>query len=197
MTKILIAGLDGSLRNFGITKMIYDLESGTLKIHDMLLLQTEKSKIKSVRASSDNLLRAQSIHKGLTEFLADTVLCFAEVPFGGQSYDAVLGFGITIGLYASIRAPLLEVSPSETKKATVGTRTASKQEMIEWAFETYPNADWITHARNGKNFKKGEPTLANEHLADAAAIVHAGIRLPAFEQVKAILGMQAATAKAA
>lgn len=187
MSKIIIAGMDGSLRNFGMTKMTLDIETGALDIIDLRLAQTEKSKVKTVRASSDTLIRAQSLRKEITAFLTDVNICFAEVPFGGQSYDAVLGFGIVIGLYASVPVPLIEVSPSETKLATVGTKTASKEEMIEWAFSTYPKAPWIRHKKNGKGFSKGEPTKANEHLADGAAIVHAGIRTPAFQQVTAIL----------
>lgn len=187
MSKIIIAGLDGSLRNFGMTKMSYDLITGEKAIIAMKLIETQKDKNKSVRASSDNLLRAQDIAKGVREFLSDVTTCFAEVPSGGQDYNAVIGFGITIGIYASITIPLLEVAPAETKKATVGTRTASKQEMIEWAFETYPNAEWLTVKRKGKM----EPTLKNEHLADAAAICEAGILTPAFQQVRAILSQRA------
>lgn len=183
MTKILIAGLDGSLRNFGISKMSLDLISGQLDIVDLLLIQTEKSKHKTVRSSSDNLIRAQSIAKGAHKFLDGVTTLFGEVPSGGQDYKSVLGFGIVIGVYASLRQPFLEVAPSETKKAAVGTRTASKQEMIEWAFETYPKAPWLTTKRQGQIV----PVLKNEHLADATAVVHAGILTPAFQQVRAIL----------
>jgi len=188
MSKLIIAGLDGSLRNFGMTKMSFDITSGALDILDLKLIETQKDKSKSVRASSDNLLRAQEIARGVDDFLKDVTVCFAEVPSGGQDYNAVLGFGITIGIYAGIKIPLLEVAPIETKKCTVGTRTASKQEMIEWASETYPNAPWLTTKRAGVLV----PTLKNEHLADAAAICHAGIVTPAFKQVQAILAQRAA-----
>lgn len=188
MSKLILCGLDGSLRNFGMTKMQYDFSSGKLELLDLKLIETQKDKSKSVRSSSDNLLRAQTIARGVSEFLSDVTTCFAEVPSGGQDYNAVLGFGITIGIYASIKIPLLEVSPYETKLATVGTKTASKQEMIEWAFEEYPTAPWLTVKRGGVMM----PTLKNEHLADAAAICHAGIKTPAFKQVLAILAQKAA-----
>ena len=187
MTKIIIAGLDGSLRNFGMVKFSYDVLTGERKVLDMKLVETEKDKTKSVRASSDNLLRAQTIAKGMRDFLQDVTVCFAEVPSGGQDYNAVLGFGITIGIYAGITIPLLEVSPSETKKETVGTRTASKQEMIDWAFQQYPEAPWLLTKRKGVMV----PVLKNEHLADACAITHAGVVTPAFKQVKAILAQKA------
>lgn len=187
MTKIKIAGLDGSLRNFGISIMELDLETMTLSVQDLILAETEKSKNKQVRASSDNLTRAQSIHAKIKEALKSCTAAFVEVPYGGQSYDAVLGFGIVIGLYASIDCPVIEVSPSETKMAAVGTKTASKEEIIEWAAEKFPDAKWLRYKRNGKNYKKGELTSKNEHLADGIAIAHAGLEVPAFKQTIAIL----------
>lgn len=192
MAKILIAGLDGSFANFGIARMTFDLETDELAVDGLILTQTEKTKHKQVRSSSDVFRRAQEIHAGSLPAVKDCAVCFAEIPFGGQSYDAVLGFGVTIGVYAALSAscPLIEVSPSETKKSTVGTRTASKQEMIEWAFQTYPNAPWLTTKRKGVMV----PTLKNEHLADACAVVHAGIKTPAFQQVRAILAASSAQA---
>jgi hypothetical protein len=183
MALIKCAGLDGSLRNFGITKMLYDTDTGKLDIADMLLIETVKSKDKRVRASSDTYDRARSLAIGAQKFVADCDAIFAEVPTGGQSYDAVLGFGIVIGIYASLQKTIIEVSPAETKKAAVGTRTASKEEMIAWAFETYPKAKWLTTKRGGVMV----PVLKNEHLADATGIVHAGILTPAFQQAAAIL----------
>lgn len=191
MARIIIAGLDGSKTNFGIARLTLDTQTLELGVDNLVLVKTSKDTNKQVRASSDNLARAQEIARVLDTSLEGCTACFAEVPSGGQSYDAVLGFGIVIGLYASVRIPLLEVSPSETKKATVGTRTASKEEMIEWAAETYPNAPWRMVKRKGVMV----PTKDNEHLADACAIVHAGIRTPAFRQVLAMLN--ASTGKAA
>lgn len=184
--KVRISGMDGSLRNFGVAVVSLDVETMEMTVEDLVLLKTEKGKEKTVRKSSDNLERAQSIATGLEETLKGSISVFAEVPSGGQSYDAVLGFGIVIGLYASVKVPLLEVSPSETKKAAVGTRTASKQEIIDWAVEKFPNAPWRTRKLNGKLV----PTQDNEHLADAVAIVHAGIKTPAFQQTLQILRSQ-------
>lgn len=184
--KIKIAGLDGSKSNFGIALMTMDVETLELEVADLVLVKTEKSKEKQVRKSSDNLERAQEIATTLRQSLGDCISVFGEVPSGGQSYDAVLGFGIVIGLYASIPLPFIEVSPSETKKAAVGTRTASKEEIIEWAMQKFPTAPWRLRKLKGEMI----PTNDNEHLADAVAIVHAGIRTPAFQQTLAILKAQ-------
>lgn len=188
--KIKIAGLDGSLRNFGMATLMLDVVSLDITVESLDLFTTAKTTAKTVRASSDNLLRAQSIVQGLHPKLIGVSSAFLEVPSGGQSYSAVLGFGIVIGIYASLSLPVIEVSPAETKLATVGTRTASKEEMIEWAYEKYPTAPWLTRKSKGEVV----PTLANEHLADAVAIAHAGIKTPAFLQTLSILRHQVAEA---
>lgn len=182
MAKIRIAALDGSLRNFGIAKLDYDTDTDELSVADLILTKTEKSSVKSVRASSDNLARAQVIAESIRDNLKDCAFVFAEVPSGGQDFKAVMAFGIVVGLYASIQIPLIEVSPSETKMAAVGTRTASKQEMINWAIEKFPKAKWRSVKRNGEMV----PTLDNEHLADAVAIAFAGIKTPQFRQAAAM-----------
>lgn len=191
MPKIIVAGLDGSKRNFGVAKIALDTDTLEMEIVDLHLIKTQKDPSKQVRKSSDNLRSAQEIASQLPGLLEDCASAFIEVPSGGQSYDAVLGFGIVIGIYASLPIPTVEVSPGETKLATVGTRTASKQEMIEWATEKFPDAPWRRTKRGGVMV----PTLDNEHLADAVAIVHAGIRTPSFRQTLAIY--QASSAKAA
>ncbi|MBA8881790.1 hypothetical protein [Phyllobacterium myrsinacearum] len=183
MGSIIVAGLDGSLRNFGVAKLAVDLTTMALSVIGLELSETAKDKNKQVRKSSDLFRRAQENHAAVVDAVKDCTVCFAEIPSGGQSYDAVIGFGITIGVYASLPIPLIEVSPAETKLAVLGTRTASKEEMIEWAYATYPDAPWKTQKRGGVIV----PTLKNEHLADACAVVHAGIKTPQFKQVLAIL----------
>jgi Holliday junction resolvasome RuvABC endonuclease subunit len=181
--KIRIAGLDGSKRNFGISIMDLDIETLELSVVDLVLVKTKKSNLKNVRKSSDNLLVSQQISAALREHLKGCVSAFIEVPSGGQSYEAVLSFGIVIGLYASITIPTVEVSPSETKKAALGTNTASKEEMVEWAVGKYPDAPWRRHKKHEKMVLSKD----NEHLADGVGIAHAGIKLPVFQQTLAIL----------
>lgn len=183
MAKIKFAALDGSLTNFGIARLTYDTLTGALEVTDLKLVKTEKSTQKSVRVSSDRLRRSREIAEVLRSELADAAVIFAEVPTGAQSSDAAFAFGIVVGLYASIPNPLVEVSPSETKMAAVGTKTASKQEMINWAVEKFPDANWRTVKRAGQL----QPTLDNEHLADAVAIAHAGICTPQFKQMISML----------
>lgn len=187
MTKILVAGLDGSLRNFGVARIWVDTDTLELDVMDFTLIQTEKGKGKQVRASSDNLRRAQELVNGLREATKGCTSAFAEVPSGGQDYNAVLGFGITIGVYAGLTVPLIEVSPGETKTAAVGSKNAAKHEMIDWAVERFPTAPWRRQTRNGATWKIGDLKNDNEHLADGCGVVCAGIKVPAFQQTLAIL----------
>lgn len=187
MTKIRIAGLDGSKTNFGIALLDLDIDTMELTVNDLILVKTQKTKNKQVRMSSDNLRRAQEVAVPLRKALKGCTTAFVEVPSGGQSYDAVLGFGTVIGLYASIEIPVVEVSPSETKLAAVGTKTASKEEMIEWAIESYPTAPWRMRKMKGEMV----PVKDNEHLADGVAIAHAGLKVPSFQQTLAILAASA------
>jgi Holliday junction resolvasome RuvABC endonuclease subunit len=158
-----------------------------LSVHDLILIKTEKSKDKQVRRSSDYLEAALALKNGCHQAMKGVTTAFYEVPAGGQDYNAVMGFGIVIGTYAGLSVPGAEVSPGETKKAALGTRTASKEEMIAWAFAKYPDAPWRLYEKSGAKFKKGEPKLDNEHLADAVAICEAGILTPSFKQTLAIL----------
>lgn len=191
MGKILVAGLDGSLRNFGVATAWLDLNTLQIEIENLSIIKTAKSKMKSVRSSSDNLRRATEIKNGVHEALRGVTTAFYEVPSGGQDYNAVLGFGIVIGTYAALPCPGIEVSPAETKMGAVGTKTASKDEMIEWAFEKYPAAPWRTRKFKGEIV----PVKDNEHVADGVAIIEAGIKTPSFQQTLAILkANQSATA---
>lgn len=183
MAKIKFAALDGSLRNFGIAILQYDTDTKELSVLDLILTKTAPSKIKSVRASSDNLARAQMLDASVKKALEGCAVVFGEVPSGGQDYNAVLSFGIVIGIYASVIPEFIEVSPAETKMAAVGTKTASKEEIINWAVEKFPAAPWRTVKRGGQL----QPTLDNEHLADAVAIGFAGLQTPQFRQMLAMM----------
>ncbi|NKX37743.1 hypothetical protein HGG70_07400 [Rhodobacteraceae bacterium R_SAG4] len=186
MAKIKFGALDGALANFGIAILSFDTETGALEVLDLILNKTEKSKHKQTRSSTDDLVRAQSQAEFMRKSLEGCAIVFGEVPSGGQDAKSTRAFGIVTGLYASITLPFQEVTPSEVKMAAVGTNTASKEEMIIWATELFPNAPWRRAQKNGAKIKKGDLTKDNEHLADAVAIGHAGIKTPVFQQMLSI-----------
>ena len=52
--------------------------------------------------------------------------------------------------------------------------------MINWAFDKHPDVNWITKKRKGSL----RLTNANEHLADAIAVIYAGIQSDQFKQLR-------------
>ncbi|MBO6507544.1 MAG: hypothetical protein JJ979_03500, partial [Roseibium sp.] len=179
MTIIKGAAFDPALKNWAVALIEINLDTMEFDIEDLKLFQTEKAKGKQVRSSSDYYRRARYLNDNVKAAIGDRKIVFAEVPSGGQDYKSVYGFGITVGLLAGLNQRIIEVSPSEAKKAAVGTSTASKREMIDWAFEEYPDAPWLTRKFKGEIV----PTMSNEHLADACAIAKAGLLTPEFENM--------------
>lgn len=195
--KLKLLGLDPSLSNFGIAKMTLDLTDRSLDLDDLVLVKTEpeqdKKKKKAVRQNSLDLERGRILHDALIEHAQGFQIAVAEVPVGSQSARAMASYGVCIGVLAACPIPMIQVTPSEVKMAGFGVKTATKDEMIEWALQTYPAANWLRYAQNGKTYKKGEPSAANEHLADAVAAVHAGILTDQFRQATALMrGLKAA-----
>lgn len=180
MKAVRVASLDPSFRNFGVARLVLKLETFQFGIESLHLIETEKDQGKQIRRNSDDLKRCQKIIREYHPLVTPCSVVFAEIPTGAQSARAATAFGIATALVASCPVPVIQVQPTETKLATVGTKTASKEEMIEWAVETYPNAPWIRD-------KKGKIINKNEHLADAVAVAHAGVQTDQFEQLLALL----------
>lgn len=92
-------------------------------------------------------------------------------------------YGVCIGVLASSSTPFIQVTPNEVKLAGTNKKTATKAQMIEWATKTYPYVNWFT------NQKKGITTFSakNEHLADAIACVHAGVKTDLFRTTRQTL----------
>jgi Holliday junction resolvasome RuvABC endonuclease subunit len=185
--KLTVCGVDAALKNMGLVRGVLDMDTNEFKVSELKLIVTEKQANKVVRQSSDDLRRAKELYTEFQEFTKDANIVFAEIPSGGQSARAVYGFGIAVGIIASCHVPVIQVQPAEAKLAAVGTRTASKEEMIEWAVQKFPEANWI----RARNKKDGSITSANEHLADACAIVMAGVKTDQFRQLRSLSAIAA------
>jgi len=70
---------------------------------------------------------------------------------------------------------LIEVTPTENKKVFTGNKSATKRDMIDKAVELYPDANFPIH--------KGKVPDKAEHMADAIASIHAGVRTPVFQNL--------------
>jgi len=174
-----IAAIDPALSNMGMAKLALDLDTMQLSVIEMSLIETTRQVTKQVRQNSDDLRRAKQLSKAFHAFVEDCLIVFAEIPTGAQSARAMYAFGVAVGILGGCPKPLIQVQPSETKLATVGTKTASKDEVIEWAVETYPDAQWLRVKRKGVL----ELVAKNEHCADACAIATAGIKTEQFLSV--------------
>jgi Holliday junction resolvasome RuvABC endonuclease subunit len=185
--KIRIMGVDPSLRNTGIAIGEFCTTRGELDIIALRLFETEGSKQKTVRKSSDDLARMTVLHTGVVTMMQEYGPAFAvgEVPTGAQSARASFSNGACCMLFAAVqdRIPLIQVNPTEVKFAAVGHKFAAKEELIEWATTKWPGAPWL-RARGKSN---GALVAANEHLADACAAIVAGINTQQFKQATAML----------
>ena len=183
--KIAVIGVDPALRNMGFAHGIYDTETGEVEITNLVLAQTEatdKKTAKVLRKNSDDLARATILFEAMQNETKNSVFAFIEVPVGSQSSRAMASYGICVGVIASCPIPYFQLTPSEVKLIATGSKNASKEEMIVWATEKYPKANWL------KRKLKGEMVLMNdnEHLADAVATIHAGINGSEFKQAIAM-----------
>lgn len=173
-----VIGIDPSLNNMGFAKARVNTETYKIEVIDLILAETapDKKSAKVVRKNSDDLARAKLLHDALQRETAGCSFAFVEIPVGSQSSRAMASYGICIGVLASCKLPLIQVTPTEVKLAGYGTKTATKQDMINWAVKKYPNANWLTRKL------KGEIVLMNdnEHLADAVAAIEAGISTDQF-----------------
>jgi Holliday junction resolvasome RuvABC endonuclease subunit len=183
---IKILGIDPSMRNTGLALAEVDIATGGWRCIDLLLVQTKPGEAgKKVRKSSEDLSSGQALYRGVTAFIDKHSPAFAvaEVPTGTQSARGSFSNGLCCGLLASLPVPLIEVSPTEVKVASVGHKAACKEEMIEWAVAREPEAPWL------KRKSKGELVVmaTNEHLADALGAIAAGLATQQFRQAMALM----------
>ncbi len=182
MPVVNVLGLDPSLRNWGIAAGQLDTETMKLTIKSLRVIQSIVPDGKQVRQNSKDLAVAQQLYAGLKPFLGLARLIFAEVPVGSQSARAMASYGVCVGILGSVRydAPFFEVTPDEVKRFTVGSKTATKKQMIEWAVATHPEAPW---PRTSKGvIVEGKA----EHMADAVASIYAGLNSNQYQQLAAM-----------
>lgn len=180
--KIIVAGIDPALANFGFAKATYDTETGEWECYDIKLQSSGKGTNKTVRQNSDDLRRAMEQSEALLDWIDDANVVIAEIPGGSQSARGAFGNGVSLGVLAAIgragnyRGSIIQVQPTQVKVGAVGSRTASKREMIDWASGLFPNLDW-PKGRGGKIGNKAE------HIADAVGVINAGVQTDEFKNL--------------
>lgn len=185
---ILVVGQDPSLRNWGLAVGSWNLEQQKLTILNLSIVNPVLSTAKQMRQNSLDLESSFQLYKGAVTAAKGAHAVFVEVPVGSQSARAMTSYGICVGVLGALRAngtPFFEVTPNEVKLAGFGKKTASKQEMIEWAVGKHPEANWPTFKRQGSTIVSEAKA---EHMADAVAAIYAGISCNAFQQFLPFIG---------
>lgn len=176
-----VVGLDPALRNWGWSKGIYVPETGLISINAVGVIQPVIPTGKQVRVNSSDLLAAEQLMAETHKVVKDAQAVFVEVPVGSQSSRAMTSYGICVGVLGSLRAmgiPFIELTPLEVK-AVSGKKLASKQEMILWATQKFPDAGWPLQTKKGvTSIVEGKA----EHMADATAAIVAGVNNQQFKQ---------------
>lgn len=141
-------------------------------------IRTEKDKRKQTRVSDDNMHRAGMLSEGLIEILKhnhEIKGIIGEVPHGSQNAVAakLLGFacGVVSGVAAASGIPCEWVSEGDSKKAAIGKRSGTKEEMMDWCRRQWPEIKFPTAKTHF------------EHVADSLAAYHAlrnGVLVRAF-----------------
>lgn len=178
--KIKILGIDPSMNNFGYAAATYDLDTGQLEYLGIRLNSPDKPKAKkSVRQNSTDLVLAKNQYTSLQKSTEWPDIICVEIPVGSQTSRAMTSYGLCIGVLASINKPMIQVTPTEVKVAATGNKSATKREMINWAFSQNSSLKWLTRTTNGDNILIDK----NEHMADAMAAIKAGISTDEFKTI--------------
>lgn len=179
-----VVGFDPSLRNWGIAQGQLTVgHPHSLVLQSVGVITPELTKGKQVRQNSIDLEAAKQLCAGALLAAQGAQAIFVEVPVGSQSARSMASYGICVGILGALRAtgiPFFEVTPTEVKLAGAGKKTATKQEMIQWAMDLHPDAGWPTYKQNGKVLVTESKA---EHMADATAAIYAGLASTSFQQM--------------
>jgi hypothetical protein len=168
----------------------FNLETKKLIVDDLGLTCPTLPTGKQVRQNSLDLESAFQLYKGAIAISVGAHAVFVEVPVGSQSARAMASYGICVGVLGALRAngiPFFEVTPTEVKLAGPGLKTATKQQMITWAMDSHPEANWPMYKTRGKS----EVSEAKaEHQADALGAIYAGLSCNSFQQLLPFMAAQ-------
>lgn len=177
-----VIGFDPSLRNWGFSTGTLDLDTLDLKIEYIGSIQTgtDDGGGKSVRKSSNDLASARKLREGVVKVIdaVENPLIFVEVPVGSKSASAMKGYGVCLGVLASM-PQFFEVDPNSLKKAIGGSLSVSKMEIILKMAARFPHLPWKVY--------RGEIAPGNEHAADSIAAIITGLQMKQFRDALALI----------
>jgi Holliday junction resolvasome RuvABC endonuclease subunit len=168
---IKVVGFDPSLRHWGIAAGTYDLVTKEVVVENLDIIEPEFVISKQVRQNSLDIQASNVLFTKAALYLKEADSAFIEVPVGSQNARAMASYGVCIGVIGSLEMsykPMIQLSPLEVKMASVGIKTATKDQMIQWAMSKHPHVNWP---------KKRNAVVKStaEHMADAVAAIYAGV----------------------
>lgn len=172
-----LAGIDPGLSSTGIAIADLDIESGRVEVVGLHLIKTAPSGSGSI--SDEILYRSNELRRAVHSYVIDCQLVFAESPTGGRNRQSA--YSVSAGFFSSLvglPVRVVTVDPYEVKRTVLGDLPRSemdKQAIIKWAMNAHPESPWPTYERDGVTY----PVTAIshlEHLADAIAVIYAGIK---------------------
>jgi len=178
------------MRNWGLAVGTLEIYSKKLTIDHIDVICPDLPSAKQTRVNSLDIESAYQLTKGAWEASKGAQAVFIEVPVGSQSARAMASYGICVGVLGALRLsgiPFYEVTPKEVKRLTTGNPEATKQEMIEWAVNKHPEANWPTHTRKDRVILTSAKA---EHMADAIAAIYAGMSGTQFQQTLSMMTAQ-------
>jgi Holliday junction resolvasome RuvABC endonuclease subunit len=175
------------MNNWGLARGTYILETGQLYIEEVAVVNPVLPTGKQTRQNSKDLEAAYQLYMNAWNYSKDANAVFVEVPVGSQNARAMASYGLCAGILGALRGlgvPFFEVTPTEVKLAGPGKKTATKQNMIDWAVAKHPEVNWPRYSHNGKRLISESKA---EHIADAIATIYAGINSRPFQQLLPLL----------
>lgn len=165
--------MDPSMSNWGVALGEYNLDTDELVFKELLVIHPTVIKDKKIRASTRDIVRAEYLFYHVMVAIEDIDIIVAETPIAGQDSRSCVNYAMCNSLIAAINTlrenPVIEVSPHDVKRIVF--KGAQKDDMIDWAIDQHPEAQWKTRMVKGSELL----TKAHaEHVSDAIAAFYAG-----------------------
>lgn len=177
---IKVAGMDPSMSNWGLAIGTYNTLTDELTFDELLVVKPVINRDKKVRASTRDIQRAETLFYSVMDKIQDIHLVVAETPIAGQDSRSCVNYAMCNSLIAAMNVlreyPIIEVSPYDVKG--VVRKGAQKSDMIAWALDQHPEAQWKTRILKGlRTIVVGHA----EHVSDAIAAFYAGSKTKSFK----------------
>lgn len=123
------------------------VDEADLVIDSGCIKTAPESKKKRIRKSDDRINRAEWIIDALYNLIDEykVELILTELPHGSQNAQAAIMIGMVAGIITTIAKsrdiPIEYYSEADSKKAVLGKRAATKEDMIE-AIDKLYDVDW-------------------------------------------------------